>query len=110
RQTFVFLLMPPQPPSSTLFPYTTLFRSLLQHRRSSWEANDNLAAQEEDRPMKRIAAVLALLLPLVALAQTGVKVKMFPGAAAMRSEEHTSELQSHLNLVCRLLLEKKQHN
>src|SRR5207237_1471291 len=104
RQTFVFLLMPPQPPSSTLFPYTTLFRSLLQHRRSSWEANDNLAAQEEDRPMKRIAAVLALLLPLVALAQTGVKVKMFPGAAAMPAMAAAAQgLFAHHGLKVELL-------
>src|SRR5207237_1450327 len=68
--------MIPRPPRSTLFPYTTLFRSTI---------SCNLAA-----PSSPEAA---------------------PGLVRLRharSEEHTSELQSHLNLVCRLLLEKKK--
>src|SRR5690348_17418658 len=65
-----------RPPRSTLFPYTTLFRSLAGHR-------DDGAA------------------PLPALAHRGLR-KPPP-----RSEEHTSELQSPVHLVCRLLLEKK---
>src|SRR5260370_16080543 len=75
-----FFLMIRRPPRSTLFPYTTLFRS---HR--------GIAARQFLRSF-----VLA----------DGIEVT----AAALengRSEEHTSELQSHLNLVCRLLLEKK---
>src|SRR5260370_32783120 len=66
-----------RPPRSTLFPYTTLFRS---------------------RPVED-----PLGDPVVA---GGVAPGVFPGGD-LRSEEHTSELQSHLNLVCRLLLEKK---
>src|SRR2546429_6539348 len=67
-----------RPPRSTLFPYTTLFRSV------------------ED---SGIALVLT---------QAAVRERI-PGAAALRSEEHTSELQSRLHLVCRLLLEKKKN-
>src|SRR5256885_11774197 len=68
-----------RPPRSTLFPYTTLFRSpavLREHR-----------ARPEDPAVPRVARVL--------------------GDEHPRSEEHTSELQSPCNLVCRLLLEKK---
>src|SRR2546427_3314979 len=81
-----------RPPRSTLFPYTTLFRSL--------EPFDN---------------VLILRQPDFEL-QRSVKISgevRFPGTYALRSkdersEEHTSELQSQSNLVCRLLLEKKK--
>src|SRR5947207_8913977 len=79
------------PPRSTLFPYTTLFRSEdveepRQHRRSL----------ERDRRARR-GCRAALL------------VRAEPGVAPQaRSEEHTSELQSHSDLVCRLLLEKKK--
>src|SRR5476649_2312601 len=71
----VFFLMIRRPPRSTLFPYTTLFRS------------------------KEFAGCFGLLHPGLAL-----DLK----ARAPRSEEHTSELQSHSDLVCRLLLEKKK--
>src|SRR5690554_7635368 len=77
--------MPPQPPGSTLFPYTTLFRS-----RGAYD--------QRHRDADRLRHVR--LLPAGADA----------GAAAggeRRSEEHTSELQSRPHLVCRLLLEKK---
>src|SRR5206468_12536908 len=73
---FFFFLMIRRPPRSTLFPYTTLFRS----------------------PGRRLAS----LARLVAAAQV-------PGHLGERSEEHTSELQSRSDLVCRLLLEKKKH-
>src|SRR4051812_49785786 len=77
--TFVlfFFLMIRRPPRSTLFPYTTLFRSR------------------------------------AACSTSGCTCSTTPAACwtrAPRSEEHTSELQSHVNLVCRLLLEKKKHN
>src|SRR5258707_4090262 len=71
-----------RPPRSTLFPYTTLFRSLMG---AHW-------LQEGD-VTRRLAAAAAMALGVVAL--------------ATRSEEHTSELQSRQYLVCRLLLEKK---
>src|SRR5437667_9007553 len=67
----VFFMMTPQPPRSTLFPYTTLFRSREHERLQHWRKH----CHERGR--------------------------------SARSEEHTSELQSHHDLVCRLLLEKK---
>src|SRR5258707_10648140 len=73
-----------RPPRSTLFPYTTLFRSLLPSRR-------RLAASA-------LALAAATLACGAAWSQSTVK---------LRSEEHTSELQSRQYLVCRLLLEKK---
>src|SRR5260370_14401277 len=66
-----------RPPRSTLFPYTTLFRS----RFALWRARGLCAVEMGGARQAR---------------------------AGLRSEEHTSELQSHLNLVCRLLLEKKK--
>src|SRR2546427_1736914 len=76
-----------RPPRSTLFPYTTLFRSLERLRRPASRA----AAQPE---------------PLVSLARQRF-VAPERHDLPPRSEEHTSELQSQSNLVCRLLLEKK---
>src|SRR5438132_3086863 len=93
-----FFLMLSRPPRSTLFPYTTLFRSA--------------------------TAVVALALPHEAVAMAAVafvledahRLNVAPASASSivsandtsRSEEHTSELQSHSDLVCRLLLEKKK--
>src|SRR3989475_5431308 len=89
-----------RPPRSTLFPYTTLFRS---------------AARPGDDPSR--AAVLLGDLPARGSAQPGVPARVAqvvaPHGRAVghhRSEEHTSELQSQSNLVCRLLLEKKKNN
>src|SRR5260370_27342887 len=78
-----------RPPRSTLFPYTTLFRSQSVcpghfQRQRYWKC---LACQASEGSFARGLAGLLLM---------------------FRSEEHTSELQSHLNLVCRLLLEKKK--
>src|SRR5256886_7070799 len=78
-----------RPPRSTLFPYTTLFRSLMllfRQKYPRWWFDWNLALT---RFSTRVAVYLALL------------------RDEYRSEEHTSELQSQSNLVCRLLLEKK---
>src|SRR5258705_1829720 len=72
-----------RPPRSTLFPYTTLFRS-----------------------MRRVISSASPSCP-AAVAEASNCVGMPPGAVAGRSEEHTSELQSLRHLVCRLLLEKK---
>src|SRR2546427_8821129 len=77
-----------RPPRSTLFPYTTLFRS-----------GSLFLAPVADRRGRQPIIVLCLVL---------VSVGMLLSAAARRSEEHTSELQSQSNLVCRLLLEKKK--
>src|SRR5205807_7151308 len=75
--TVIFFIMIRPPPTSTLFPYTTLFRSTRQAKRP-----------------------LALL--------TTAEAIVFTARVGFRSEEHTSELQSPCNLVCRLLLEKKK--
>src|SRR2546422_11513467 len=88
-----FFLMIRRPPRSTLFPYTTLFRSVLGRGRH---------VEEFDRPAgKRLrhASELVLLDE-----EAGVR---HLERLEHRSEEHTSELQSRLHLVCRLLLEKK---
>src|SRR2546427_9544366 len=79
---FFFFLMIRRPPRSTLFPYTTLFRSPL---------------------VPFGAGLLVSQAPLVE--QEGIDEGRFD---SLRSEEHTSELQSQSNLVCRLLLEKKK--
>src|SRR5690242_20869296 len=76
-----------RPPSSTLFPYTTLFRSLI--------VNINQFDRSKIFEIVRVSYLLANRKAV------GEKVRH-------RSEEHTSELQSHVNLVCRLLLEKKK--
>src|SRR2546427_8836969 len=90
-----FFLMIRRPPRSTLFPYTTLFRS--------------------SRPQLQVSGTLEL-----AGQRMEIEAAREPGdnrawldhewSQALRSEEHTSELQSQSNLVCRLLLEKKKKN
>src|SRR4051812_49593144 len=74
-----------RPPRSTLFPYTTLFRSPIE---------------------ESIARSVATSGSAIVFAGSTVVVALL----SLRSEEHTSELQSHVNLVCRLLLEKKKEN
>src|SRR2546427_4230395 len=78
-----------RPPRSTLFPYTTLFRSAVAPRERHVHLDDGLVLPYD-------ALVLA----------TGSRPRRLPVPG--RSEEHTSELQSQSNLVCRLLLEKKK--
>src|SRR5260370_5891940 len=82
-----------RPPRSTLFPYTTLFRSR-QRRSQRIRASTSAAAL-----MSPICRTVSPPLPHAS--------DIIPPGRCPRSEEHTSELQSHLNLVCRLLLEKK---
>src|SRR5438034_2500357 len=81
-----------RPPRSTLFPYTTLFRSFRPVIATSAPERTNVSATA--RPIPRLAPVTNTLRPA--------------NVAPSRSEEHTSELQSHSDLVCRLLLEKKK--
>src|SRR2546422_7251514 len=88
---FFFFLMIRRPPRSTLFPYTTLFRSPVVERLST---RGSAPALERTRVTEAGARSLQLVLALL--------------NEAPRSEEHTSELQSRLHLVCRLLLEKKK--
>src|SRR2546428_3870038 len=85
---FFFFLMIRRPPRSTLFPYTTLFRSRGTHRDLSARAHGLV---RRPRPI------------------LSTRTRRPPGRSSSknRSEEHTSELQSRSDLVCRLLLEKK---
>src|SRR5438477_8122099 len=87
-----------RPPRSTLFPYTTLFRSL--------ERGDSVVPAA--RSVNQLADLGGRAHP-VALDVTDADQRRAAVAEA-RSEEHTSELQSHVNLVCRLLLEKKKED
>src|SRR2546430_7218444 len=94
-----FFLMIRRPPRSTLFPYTTLFRSIFF----------------------QMSMLFVLMLPVITMRlvaeerKTGTLELLLTAPVreieiVLRSEEHTSELQSQSNLVCRLLLEKKKHN
>src|SRR3712207_8915906 len=83
-----------RPPRSTLFPYTTLFRS----------------AGVPLRNLALVFGVLALLATVLAIAEPYRRARLMSFADPWRSEEHTSELQSRQYLVCRLLLEKKKNN
>src|SRR2546429_5940456 len=82
-----------RPPRSTLFPYTTLFRSFASRRRGH--------APPCDRERETAAASRRSSIP---------SRRDLRNRTRRRSEEHTSELQSRLHLVCRLLLEKKKNN
>src|SRR2546427_9428618 len=94
RDLYFFFLMIRRPPRSTLFPYTTLFRSVFLL---------------ELRPLKRVVAVPFLVRNVKhgILYRKSILVIIL-NFISDRSEEHTSELQSQSNLVCRLLLEKKK--
>src|SRR5438270_14096676 len=89
-----FLLMIPPPPRSTLFPYTTLFRSSLK-RIFIWRSINFREGKSVERIDKGVQINDWLMVCCLAYLEP------------IRSEEHTSELQSQSNLVCRLLLEKK---
>src|SRR5438132_9250703 len=81
-----------RPPRSTLFPYTTLFRSSSRIWKSSWmPLSSTLPWQHPQSRCGRLS------------------IPYLIGEDGQRSEEHTSELQSHSDLVCRLLLEKKKY-
>src|SRR3712207_7353074 len=86
-----FFLMIRRPPRSTLFPYTTLFRSRRRHRRDAGRRGAAIRGDGAGRADEPAGAAR-------------------PGATHPRSEEHTSELQSRQYLVCRLLLEKKKND
>src|SRR5260370_15975964 len=92
-----------RPPRSTLFPYTTLFRSLsVRPRRCAAHA------QTERRPHRELQRLDREERPAAVPRLSAVLRRESRSEVHDRSEEHTSELQSHLNLVCRLLLEKKK--
>src|SRR5256885_14671481 len=101
---FFFFLMIRRPPRSTLFPYTTLFRSLLsgvEHTVAGAAPNSRGVCQQFQNTTDPNPALRALFAALDEWVVWGVR-------PPERSEEHTSELQSPCNLVCRLLLEKKK--
>src|SRR3712207_7487036 len=95
-----------RPPRSTLFPYTTLFRSHLDHQVRA--AVDHLGDVEEVRAGLDEAAQLHHPQHRAEIAAGRLHLRQQVDAAHPRSEEHTSELQSRQYLVCRLLLEKKK--
>src|SRR5258707_5883766 len=100
---FFFFLMIRRPPRSTLFPYTTLFRSCTPTmiRRTVGTATrlpNNWAPRSSAAPRDRLPRY-----------STSIRAAMHRSKRDSRSEEHTSELQSRQYLVCRLLLEKKKH-
>src|SRR5689334_24583662 len=86
-----------RPPRSTLFPYTTLFRSprIRPAMRSGWNCSSASSFSPVD-------------INLIGFSTTDLIESAAPPRASPRSEEHTSELQSQFHLVCRLLLEKKK--
>src|SRR2546425_5730554 len=89
-----------RPPRSTLFPYTTLFRS-------------DLVVDSEKLPgrdFRRVVAVISFHGQVNACTQLAIDLRQLVLREAERSEEHTSELQSLAYLVCRLLLEKKKND
>src|SRR5260221_7071029 len=89
--SLLFFLMIRRPPRSTLFPYTTLFRSGPGRRATRWPP---ACASWSARESWSDGSTPRILIP--------------EPTRTRRSEEHTSELQSHSDLVCRLLLEKKK--
>src|SRR5205807_4445894 len=105
----LFCLVTPRPPRATLFPYTTLFRSPRGY--VVGEAGDDEFVARDLRHVDRNAEHLELTgieQPIVGKDIDEGAVKFRRQAGSVRSEEHTSELQSPCNLVCRLLLEKKK--
>src|SRR5690242_21436664 len=97
---FFFFLMIRRPPRSTLFPYTTLFRSgFITWHEIMVRAQEYLKTKKYRRFSLHSKIIISTTLLLLCIT-----------TILFRSEEHTSELQSHVNLVCRLLLEKKKKN
>src|SRR5256885_9992796 len=94
-----------RPPRSTLFPYTTLFRSRPLMATLSTHVLDTASG----RPARGVAVSLEKDGAVIARGVTDAdgRIAQLAGALEPRSEEHTSELQSPCNLVCRLLLAKK---
>src|SRR3712207_9306130 len=96
-----FFLMIRRPPRSTLFPYTTLFRSEFQNNAADIEAaGDHLYVGSYTQ---------GLVIVNIASCNDPKRPRLCKPFVEGRSEEHTSELQSRQYLVCRLLLEKKKH-
>src|SRR5690606_41782067 len=99
---YFFLLVLRRPPVATLFPYTTLFRSTVTVRVGALNTDTTFSGIFQESGGSQFLAVT----------KTGTGMLTLSGTSSYRgrSEEHTSELQSRENLVCRLLLEKKKKN
>src|SRR2546422_2533005 len=98
-----------RPPRSTLFPYTTLFRSHSQPCRADCRAAGRAVPSSPSGLLQRSFASSSEVPSLFLFGSTLMR-RALRLATLVRSEEHTSELQSRLHLVCRLLLEKKKNN
>src|SRR5688572_32733376 len=96
----ILFLMIPRPPRSTLFPYTTLFRS--GRSRAAWRRGWGASCRHRPR------GALGRRQDFLHLGDRYRREVLHEQEEPHRSEEHTSELQSQSNLVCRLLLEKKK--
>src|SRR2546430_13616936 len=98
-----------RPPRSTLFPYTTLFRSGAGPAGTAGAPRGPAVPEQPERDAKVITVFAAKGGCGKTVLATNLAVALAAGGARrVRSEEHTSELQSQSNLVCRLLLEKKK--
>src|SRR5699024_12870901 len=100
---------PPPPPCSTLFPYTTLFRSTPQNGLSPvyFGLDASCPYHAEQITSRGLKGTDAHFVTPSSSFDAHISI---PGSHMVRSEEHTSELQSRFDLVCRLLLEKKKQN
>src|SRR5690606_41803491 len=105
-----FFLMIRRPPTSTLFPYTTLFRSRT-HEQLLATIDHLIAGRVEADGFNQLVLLAGLTAAQVSVLRAYAKyahqTRFAFSQGYIRSEEHTSELQSRENLVCRLLLEKK---
>src|SRR5262245_65075284 len=99
----MFSIMIRRPPISTLFPYTTLFRSTHQPESEGQRSGDGHDMEERRSSLWRVVREMVVARDEPPLARGGPLHQL-------RSEEHTSELQSLRHLVCRLLLEKKKQH
>src|SRR5207249_6568140 len=101
------LILLPPPPTPTLFPYTTLFRSSTQ---APISFNGLISGLDTSSVITGLLAIQQAQINAVTRKQTNVQAQQtaYKQLEAQRSEEHTSELQSRFDLVCRLLLEKKK--
>src|SRR3712207_8671395 len=96
-----------RPPRSTLFPYTTLFRSRAVRGRAMPSCSAETDWNPSSVPLYRAAACASARQQSTA-ADSALRIKIGRFMTFLRSEEHTSELQSRQYIVCRLLLEKKR--
>src|SRR2546430_5175995 len=92
-----------RPPRSTLFPYTTLFRSTF-----TYEILDNGRKHTQSNPLIGLRGIAKDIFRALGGGEAFIRNERKNFSSIRRSEEHTSELQSQSNLVCRLLLEKKE--